>query len=176
MIFHSILVERPDAGKKTETTEEPNFFADLNLDQIVANITAGKVEYNLKPFFYTPLSDLETISYRHEVMQDLQHDALHEKVTSFAQRMRAVREHLAQADKRYHRFQKKSWFLEAVGIYCNAVNCLGDDLAVADLRSRGFLLFREYLRRYSKSEPFTSLLAETNKLKADCRRLSILSL
>ena len=167
MISHSILVERPDARTKTETTQEPDFFADLNLDQIVASITGGKVEYNLKPFFYAPLSDIETIKYRHEVMQDFQHDVLHEKVASFAQRMRAVREHLAQAAKRYYRYQKESYFLEAVGIYCDAVNCLADDLAVTDLQSRDFLLFREYFNSYSKSEPFTSLFGETNRLKAD---------
>jgi DNA mismatch repair protein MutS len=167
MISHSILFERPDAGIKKETAEEPDFFADLNLDQILSSITAGKVEYNLKPFFYTPLSDTDTIRYRHEVMQDLQHDVLFKKITSFAQRMRALRKHLVQADKRYYRYQKESYFLEAVGIYCDAVNCLADDLAATDLRSRGFLIFREYFNSYSKSEPFTSLFAETNKLKAD---------
>jgi DNA mismatch repair protein MutS len=167
MISHSILVERPDARNKTETAEEPSFFADLNLDQIVSSITVGKVEYNLKPFFYTPLSDIATIRYRHEVMQDLQHDVLFEKIKSFAQRMRAVREHLAQADKRYYRYQKQRWFLEAVGIYCDAVNCFADNLAATDLRSRGFLIFREYFNSYSTSEPFTSLFAETNQLKAD---------
>jgi DNA mismatch repair protein MutS len=167
MTSHSILFERPDAGIKKEPAEEPEFFADLNLDQIVTGITAGRVEYNLKPFFYTPLSDIDTIRYRHEVMQDLQHDVLFKEISSFARRMRAVREHLAQVDKRHYRCQKESWFLDAVRIFCDAVSCLADDLAVTDLRSRGFLVFREYLSRYSKSEPFTSLLAETNKLKAD---------
>ena len=38
---------------------------------------------------------------------------------------------------------------------------------VADLKSRGFLAFREYLTNYAKSDGFTSLLAETKKLKAD---------
>jgi DNA mismatch repair protein MutS len=167
MISHSILVERPDARNKTETAEEPDCFADLNLDQIVASITAGKAEYNLQPFFYAPLSDIDTIRYRHEVMQDLQHDVLFEEIKSFAQSMRAIRQHLAQADKRYYRYQKESCFLEAVGIYCDAINCLADDLAVTDLRSRGFRIFREYFNSYSKSEPFTSLFAATNKLKAD---------
>jgi DNA mismatch repair protein MutS len=167
MISPSILVERPDPENTTETAEAPDFFADLNLDQIVDSITAGKVEYNLKPFFYTPLSDIDMIRYRHEVVQDLQQDGLYEKVASFAQRMRAVREHVAQADKRYYRYQKESWFLQAVGIYCQAVHHLTDALAVTDLRSRGFLRFREYFSSYSKSEPFTSLFRETNKVTAD---------
>ena len=51
MIFQSILVERNEDGIKKETLEMPDCFADLNLDQILEAITAGKQEYDLKPFF-----------------------------------------------------------------------------------------------------------------------------
>ena len=57
MTFHSILFERPEDSIKEETLQAPDFFVDLNLDQIIDAITAGKQEYNLKPFFYTSLND-----------------------------------------------------------------------------------------------------------------------
>ena len=38
---------------------------------------------------------------------------------------------------------------------------------LADLRSHGFLAFREYLKSYTKSPKFASLLADTRNLKAD---------
>ena len=81
--------------------------------------------------------------------------------------MRTMREHLAQADKLYYKYQKERWFLDAVEIYCDAVHCLAHDLSLADVKSRGFLAFREYLTNYANSERFTSLLAETKKLLAD---------
>ncbi|RKL63588.1 DNA mismatch repair protein MutS, partial [Thermoanaerobacteraceae bacterium SP2] len=140
---------------------------DLNLDQIIDAITAGKQEYNLKPFFYTSLNDIDAIKYRHEIMLDLENKILFENIKSFAQRMRAMREHLAQKDKLYYKYQKESWFLDAVEIYCDAVNCLVHDLTLVDLKSRGFLAFREYLTNYTNSDRFTSLLAETKKLKDD---------
>src|SRR5258708_6175162 len=81
--------------------------------------------------------------------------------------MRAMGEDFVQADKRYYRYQKESWFLDAVETYCDAINCLAHDLTAADLTSRGFIAFRQYLVNYAASEPFTLLLAETRKLKAD---------
>jgi DNA mismatch repair ATPase MutS len=167
MAFHSILFERIEDSITKETLEAPVFFLDLNLDQIIDAITAGRQEYNLKPFFYTSLNDIEAIKYRHEIMRDLENNVLFEHIKSFAQKMRAIREHLAQADKLHYKYQKQRWFLDAVEIYCDAVNCLVHDLSLVDLKSRGFLAFREYLTNYAQSGRFMSLLAETKKLKAD---------
>ncbi len=61
MTFHSILFETTDDSTQKETLEAPAFFVDLNLDQIIDAITAGKQEYNLKPFFYTSLKDIAAI-------------------------------------------------------------------------------------------------------------------
>lgn len=167
MTFHSILFERAEDGGREETLEAPAFFVDLNLDQVIDTITAGKEEYNLKPFFYAPLTAIDAIQYRHEIMRDLENTILFENITSFAQKMRAMRDHLAKADKLYYLYQKESWFLDAVEIYCQAVNRLVDDLSLADLKSRGFLAFRDYLADYVHSDRFTTLRAEIQKLKAD---------
>ena len=168
MTFHSILFERTEDSIKKETLEAPVFFVDLNLDQVIDAITAGKQEYNLKPFFYTPLNDIDAIKYRHEIMQDLENKILFENIKSFAQKMRAnARDILSLVEKLHYKYQKEGWFLDAIEIYCEAVNCLVHDLSLVDLKSRGFLAFREYMTNYSESDHFTSLLAETKKLKAD---------
>ena len=167
MVFHSILFENSKESKKKETFDVPIFFRDLNLDQIIDAITAGKEEYNLKPFFYTSLNDIDAIKYRQEIARDLENETLLEKIKSFALKMSATRRHLALVNKLYYKHHKEGWFLEAVNIYCEAVNCLVHDLSVAELKSRGFLVFREYLMNYANSGCFTSLLAETKKLKAD---------
>ncbi len=167
MSFSSILFAKPEDFINDRQLDEPYFFADLNLDQIVAAVTAAWDEYNLKPFFYIPLSRPDEIEYRHEVMQDLESGALFEHVKSFSQRMRTVREYLAQAEDLYNRHQKEAWFLDAVEIYCDAVNCFADDLTHETLKSRGFLAFHKYLVDYLQSDGFTSLLAETRKVKAD---------
>ena len=167
MTFHSILFERTEDSVKKETLEAPVFFVDLNLDQIIDAITAGRQEYNLKPFFYTSLNDIDAIKYRHEIMRDLENKILFEHIKAFAQKMRTMRQHLALVDKLDYKYHKEGWFLDTVEIYCEAVNCLAHDLTLVDLKSRGFLAFREYMTNYAESGGFTSLLAETKKLKAD---------
>jgi len=168
MLFHSVLFEKPEEGIKEEPFEAPVFFVDLNLDQVINAITASRQEeYNLKPFFYTSLNDIDAIKYRHEIFQDLENNDLFKNIKSFAQKMHTMRMHLALADKLYYKYNKEGWLLDAAEIYCDAVDCLAHDLSLLVLKSRGLLAFREYLTNYSKSVSFTFLFAETKKLVAD---------
>jgi DNA mismatch repair protein MutS len=167
MTFQSILFPDSEESKTKPTLETPAFFADLNLDQIIEAVTAGREEYNLKPFFYTSLADINTIRYRHEIMRDFEKKILFEKITSFTQQMRLMREHLAQIGKLHYKYQKASWFLDATEAYCDTIKHLVQQLSLVDLQSRGFLAFRDYLTNYAISAPFESLLGETKKLKSD---------
>jgi DNA mismatch repair protein MutS len=166
MTFHSILFEKADDIQK-ETPEAPAFFVDWNLDQIIDAVTASKQEYDLKPFFYTPLRDTDAIKYRHEVFRDLENKKLFEDIKSFSQKMHTMREHLAKGEKLYYKYHKERSFLETVEIYCDAVQRLVYDLSLADLKSRGFIAFREYLTEYVNSERFRSLVAESKRLFDD---------
>jgi DNA mismatch repair protein MutS len=161
MPFHSILFDEPDA---TVVPDQPGYFTDLNLDQVVAAITSGRGEYNLAAFFYTRLRTTDAIAYRQEILRDLSGDALSACIAAFARRMRAMRENLGQFSKMHYRRQKQRWFLDAVAVYCDAVTTLATDLAEAELRSRGFRAFRDHLAAYIGSEAFTALAVQTKSL------------
>jgi DNA mismatch repair protein MutS len=165
--FRSILFLEPASVINIDEQEAPEFFVDLNLDRIVASITTGRDEYNLKPFFYTPLKSVDAIYYRHEILRDLESEALFGYVRSFAEAMRMMRSQRAQAEKLYYGRQKQSWFLDAAELYCRAVKRLCGDLGIGDLRSRGFVAFLKFLKDYTESAEFVSLVAETDKLKID---------
>ncbi len=166
MIFHSILYRNGADRPAAEPVGAPSFFRDLNLDQIVTAINTGREEYNLRPFFYAPLADVDAIAYRHEVMQDLEQVELFENIKAFAQGMRRVREHLVQAEKLRHQYQKHRSFLDAAVTYCGAVTCLARDLASAPVSSRGLSAFGEYLTGYANSPRFAALLRKTTELEA----------
>jgi len=163
--FHSILFDLPGARADVDGAQEPGCFADLNLDQVLASMTAGREEYELAPFFYTPVRDVAAVRYRQEVLRELERTAVSEVVGGFARRMRTMREHLAQADKLHYRLQQESLFLDAVGIYCQAVGALAGELSDLELGSRGFVALREHLANYIASDAFTSLAGETRERK-----------
>lgn len=165
MTYCSVLFRSPRERALADQTTMPDCFGDLNLDQIVKTVLAGKEEYNLSPFFNTSLHDVDAIVFRHEVMQDLDEARLLDDLKAFALSMKSVRDNLAQLDKRYYDRQKDWWFLDAVELYADAVNRLARDLYASVCRSRGLRAFGAYLTRYTSSEPFTSFIGEAKCLK-----------
>lgn len=163
--FRSILFEEPASGDGADGRQEPDFFTDLNLDQVLEAMIAGRKQYDLKPFFYASLHDVAAVRYRHEVLRDLEQPVVLESVTRFGEMMGRMRDHVAQAEKLHYPLQKQAWFLAAVEIYCGAVRSLADELGGLDVTSGGFVGLCDYLAGYAASEHFTSLAAQTRKLK-----------
>jgi len=167
MHFHSILFRGPDEPAGWSTRGAPEFFTDLNLDQVEQAITMGRQEYDLAPIFHTPLNDLDEIAYRQEVMRDLEDEGLKGTVTAFSEKMRAMRAHLSQAKKLSYEREKKRWFLGAVEIYCDAVERLQLDLRERDLASRGFRAFCQYLTEHVGFGNFVALATEARQIVYD---------
>jgi DNA mismatch repair protein MutS len=167
MDFFSILFTKPKEDGEYETDQEPDFFRDLNLDQIIDEIIIGKKEYNLKPFFYLPLSNTENINYRQQIMKELEDEELSKKIKLFAEKMQKVRNLFSLLKQLDFKYNKEGWFLEAVEVYCQSVNTLAEDLQEYYLKSSGLIAFRNYISKYVKSDNFISLQTEQEQLKDD---------
>jgi DNA mismatch repair protein MutS len=163
----SILFDRPQQTAGAIRSEQPSFFADLNLDQVVGSITADRDDYDLEPFFYSPLCNAETVRYRHEALRDLERDGVRDAVEAFAERMRVVRRHLKLADEFRYRYEKQRLFLDGAGIYCEAASALAGKLDSLEFGSRGFRALRDHLVEYRDSEPFVSLAGATKHLQQE---------
>jgi DNA mismatch repair protein MutS len=166
MTFASILFEHAEVRPQVEVREAPDYFVDLNLDQIIDAIVDSRKGYDLKPFFYQPLTRISTITYRHEIMRDLEEDqALFAGIKAFAEQMLVTRRFLELVGKLHFKHHKTGWFLEAASVYCDAVASLVDVFAVTSIRSRGLLAFHSFLEGYAVSDGFHSLRAETGRLR-----------
>src|SRR4051812_33926346 len=101
--FRSILSEGEEG--EVADAQEPPFFADLNLDQVINSIVHGRDEYELKRFFYVPLREVEAVEYRHEVFGELETAEVRAAVVTFGDEMRRVRQYLTLANKQRYRYE-----------------------------------------------------------------------
>jgi len=152
------------------SSETPGFLTDLNLDRIIDAITTDWKDYDLKPFFYRPLNDLDAIMYRQEVVRDLEDTDLMRSVKSFSEQMRVMRSRLRHSDeasKLTYRRSMERLFLAAVQVYCEAIEGLSRDLGALGLRARGLRALRAYLGNYVASAAFQGLATEARNLELE---------
>ena len=161
--FRSILFLDADRPLRHDA---PDFFHDLNLDQIADAVAGSRREYDLAPFFYTALDDLDAISYRQEVLRDLEDEACVGSMEALSSGMRIMRDHLRMMEESYYVYEKERWFLAAAEAYCAAVIGLADDLRALAPRSRGLRAWREYLASYIASASFTALRLDASRVAA----------
>jgi len=163
--FPSVLFRRVEESVSAETVEEPSFFRDLNLEQVVAGITGGWSEYHLQPYFHVRPGDIASVVYRQEVMKELDTEPVMAAVGAFTKGMRLMRDRAALAAKRHYRWERERTFLGAIELYCQVVRRLGEDLEGLKLRSRGLRAMREYLREYLGWQRFEGLDAQQVSLR-----------
>jgi hypothetical protein len=161
---HSILWDLSAGPRPALADAAPSFFTDLNLDQVVEAICLGRFDYELEPYFWTSLSSLQQIRYRHEVLRDLEQPWLHHAVRSFAAGMRTMRKQLSMAG-RLHRYQRERWFLDAVLTYCEMVGTLGSELKRGGPASRGFRGLRDRLAAHAAADRLDALVAEAEQVR-----------
>lgn len=169
--FHSILRPGPGGDPPTQPSE-PDFFRDLNLDQVLKSLTTGRKDYRLDEYFYVPLHDLDAITYRQDVLRDLHQPALADAVRSFGQAMHQTRTRHATAGKAHYPREQQRWFLDAVDTYCTAITTFTTALSATDPSSQGIRAFLGYLRRYAESARFTALRDESAALVAELGRIT----
>lgn len=163
--FQSILFPQGNGGSNAVPAESPSCFRDLNLDQVVATVAAGREGDGIAHWFHLPLQDRDAIAYRQEVMRDLEDTPVLAAVQAFSEGMHAMRERLARMPKLFYPLERQRWFLAAAEDYVAAVRRLASDLAPLKLSSRGLLGLRNWLDGYVAGGPFQQLSAD----EADCR-------
>lgn len=145
---------------------EPEYFADLFLDQVFKGINGTHGQYELAEVFYEAPADIDTIAYRQEVFTDLERTELRAVVSGFAGEMSRMWAARRRAESLRDPNQRIGWVLEATTIYCQAVTALKEGLDSVRPRSRGLSNLYVYLVEYVDGDIFTELVADNNRLKA----------
>ena len=168
MIFESIIC--PAGQKLTDPpTIPPDYFRDLNLDQMFENLSSGHNKSYLEKLFSAPQKDKAVILYRQNIMQDFENSALREIMRIFSISIgdisAAVTElsaALISGKPHESNYLKKGFLLNQYQKYINLVYGLIEDLESESFDSNGLDLFLKYLIDYSRSDFFTSLCRDSN--------------
>jgi DNA mismatch repair protein MutS len=146
-------------------TDDPPYFHDLNLDQVVAAVTATRAEYGIDTFFKAPLKEPDSVRFRQDVFRDLERLATRGVIESFCSEMRRARGAAQAAAKQHYLRPRQRWTHEAACIYCTAVQDLSDGLAASELRSAGLQAFGDRVTAYLRSTEFTDLRDDASHVK-----------
>jgi hypothetical protein len=170
--YVSILFQDPADEARAEGLDEPEFFADVLLDQVIDALIHRRGEYNLAPYFYAPLLSTQDVEFRQQVLRDLDATPLAGHVARFGQRMAAVRRALTYADSVHGTPQVSwRWVLDGATDYVEAIRDLTAHLAAARLRSAGLHALLDHLSRYVTSQPFMQLADQARAVAGELDRL-----
>lgn len=155
--FHSVLFVEPGPAVDTTAAAPDSVLTDLNLDQIIDTMIAGRDAYNLRPFFLGLPGGPDVIEYRQQVFRDLERPEVARGLSEFARRMSAMRDKFAGASKLHYELQRQRWLLDAVIVYCDAVERLTADLQETRPSSLGLTGLLGYAAAYLGSAEFAEL-------------------
>lgn len=161
----SLLQPGPMEWSRYAHHEEPAYFRDLNLDQMVAAIANGDDGGRLAKVFYAAMDSADLVRYRQEIFRDLEDPELLAAMRRFKEGMGHVRRHLVGLQTRHDPLEWQGWFLDAVLTYCEAVAGLGDHLGSASPRSAGLQSLTSVIVGYRNSEAFALLLGDATRTR-----------
>ena len=153
---------QPDASPPANP---PDYFADLNLDQLSASVFAGREEYDLSGYFAVRLRDPDAVSYRQDSLRDLERPEIYDAALRFAEQLRIVRGELRNATELRYRLQRRMWWLTGAESYLTAIDQLTEDLAEAGPDSAGFRRLTGYLADYLASTALATLRADAEQAR-----------
>lgn len=170
-MFFSILYPDEASAAAPLAVEEPDYFSDLNLNQMVAKITTGRERYRLEPLFYTLPQSANVIAYRQNVLRDLENEALLNAVRSFSDEVvwisdsaKTTSEALAKPDGYEKNHLTRGKFLSTVKRYIRSIDEFTGLLQNCSIRSEGFLSFLAHLNALTQSNAYRQLKIRVDRL------------
>lgn len=153
--------------------QQPDFFRDLNLDQVFAPIFENEQAYHLEEFFYHPVSQANTILYRQSILKDLDNTDIFSLYDNFSRDIfkisSDIKSYAAESDQENRKntsLISKGHMLFYAEQYVSLIKNLLINAQKCQIHAQGLLDFNDFLSNYITSEKFNNLMEETNKIRA----------
>ena len=173
-MFFSILFPTEKHFLMPRCSEVPGCFRDLNLDQVISPILKERSEFELESFYYTTLHDVEVITYRQEVMKELEGFQINSILTRYSKSLyeiglliNTIKLSLTSDDSYRNNYLARGHMLDCAESYCNNITSLSEELLKREFCSDGLTGFSKYLSEYIISESFTNLEQSVKELREE---------
>lgn len=179
-MFYSILFPTREQYDQPRNQGEPEYFKDLNLDQVFQPILMEEKGFGIKEkkavglesFFYTPLQDQGAITYRQDVLKELDNEGLRAMFNGFSYTVYGIEGLVAMVHDSIEALQRwrdnylaRGQLLDCVERYALSLNGLSAALSGMPLQSEGLRSFAEYLKTYIASEAFVKMTERAQTLR-----------
>ncbi len=154
MRFESIL------GYEKYTVEKgamPDFFLDLNIDQLFKMIQDQVPGYDITQMYYHFPKNAQEEAYRRCVYQDVKNPEIYASLENFSKRMRKFSKALASREEVESHLQICAWHVTAAYTYAKAVDDLHQDLNRLPVKSDGLIGLKGYLNEYVRQKEYITL-------------------
>lgn len=145
-------------------TGRPEFFVDLNLDQIIRKIQFFSL-VPVEKYYYTLPGDKECENYRREIYADVKKADVNQLLTAFKERYEHYKEDVAKKNEVEIAMQRNIWQVLEIADYCEAYSCLYEDLKNSSATSGGLLALRDLLKEYTTNDKFLNMKNSALSLK-----------
>ena len=170
-MFPGILFCRPN--HQPLQRHAPDFFRDLNLDQLIRPLLRWREKPDLSALYYTPLENPEDIGYRQEITKDLMHRQNWKRFRGFAQRIfelaacqEADTENFHSGNPLLRNYLLYGHILDHGSRYCAAIRSFLEEIPAMELQSSGLTQAVQALRDLCSSDFYARMLETQQSLRA----------
>ena len=170
-MFNSILF--CDKLEQKLCYSEPDFFRDLNIDQLVNPILEKEKNVDLSPFYYTTLKNEDEVLFRQEIYKDIIFndtnifDRFSSDICSLKECSKRALEDLNSNDSWRCNYLLYGHILDYIDKYIKAVKNFSNELSNMNIKSEGIKNAVEGINELCKSAFFMEMEEKNKKIKSE---------
>lgn len=161
--MYSGVLEREYTEQKPQPVM-PEYFLDLNLNQIVRELQEKGKDYDIRRMFFQMPKDYETVLYRQAIYREIRQKNLEVPMEVFSKKMRETREYKERHEKVEDKQQYQMYWFNAVSTFVDGVELLRSALSEGKAESEGLAGLLAYLEELCGTARWKECIKEKEKI------------
>lgn len=143
----------------------PEFFVDLNLNQIVRELQNNVDEYEIRKLYYRLPKNYETVCYRQAIYREIRGKSLEKPLDVFSFKMRETRKYKELHEKAENKQQYQMYWFNAVSEFTDGVELLRKTLANNKPEAKGLSDLLGLVEEICSTKVWEECCKEKEKIK-----------